>query len=143
MEDPLLESLQRVINKNFKDALIWDQTSEGLNGKYFYVKYDGKEIGVFMGYITESGKVKGCTVFFFVHPVFSMSPSDVKKIEKLFHRIMVRANLNLRNYPYKLMRSGLPALVRSMYFTNAKMGNESFFEESITVVKQCEASYLK
>lgn len=145
-EDSALENIQLIITKNFKDALVWDQRSGGLKGKYFYVKYTEKEIGVFIGYTTDkSGNIKGCTTFFFVHPINSMVPAEVKNIEKLFHKIMIRANMSLNKYPYRLVRSGLPALVRNMYFDGGNKTDAAinFFEEALAIVKQCEALYLK
>ena len=139
------EQLERIINNNFKDALTWDQKTEGLRGKYFYVKYEEKEIGIFVGYITdESHEIRACTTFLFVHPLLCMS-SQVTSIEKLFHKIMIRANIKLKRYPYRIVTSGLPALIRTMYLDKGYEMNiaNSFFDESLAIMKQCEALYLK
>ncbi len=145
-EDAALDTIERIITNNFKDVLIWEQRSGGLRGKYFYVKYEKKEIGVFVGYIMDdSYNIEGCTTFFFVHPALSMSTAEVSRIERLFHKIMIRANISLRSHPYRFIKSGLPALVRSIYFdSNCTIDiSTNFFEESLAIMKQYQALYLK
>ena len=150
MDTAVLDNFERIISDNFRDVLIWDQHSELLNGKYFYAKYEKKEIGVFLGYLTEGDcQIQGCTFFLFLHPLLSMSHEYVTEMEKLFYRLKVRTRIRFKSHPYRILKGGFPALVRNMYFDkdcdiSSKIAYAmKFFEESLLILKECEMSYVK
>ncbi len=145
-DDSRFGVIEHVISDNFGSALTWEQRSGGLLGKYFYVRYEGKEIGVFMGYMLDGfSKIKGCTVFFFAHPALCLSNSEDGSLEKLFHKIMIRANMRLNRYPYRLVKHTFPAIVRSLYFDNEYQTDSTrrFFEESFVIMRRSTPVYFK
>jgi hypothetical protein len=141
--DALLAELGNFLGSSFKDAIVWEQRDAGLLGKYVYLKYEGKEVGVFMGYHGDhSGSVKSCITFFFTQPT-SMADEKSETI-RLFHKLLIRLNLRLKERHYKIVSGRSPAIMRTMHFGeesfNPELSNQ-FFRESIEVIKTCEPVY--
>jgi hypothetical protein len=141
--ETLLSDLGKFLGQSFKDAIVWEQRDAGLLGKYVYLKYEGKELGVFMGYHgDDSGSVKTCITFFFAHP--TSLTEEKSQLMRLFHKLLIRLNLKLKGCYYKIISGRSPALMRTMHFGekafNPDISNQ-FFRESIEVIKACEPVY--
>ena len=112
-------------------------------GKYVYLKYSGKELGVFMGYYgDQTGSIKSCITFFFAHPT-SMA-EDLGEIRRLFHKLLIRMNLRLKTHPYKSVGAKSPAILRTLRFGQEGFDLEvsrQFFQESIDIIKTYEPLY--
>ncbi len=131
-----LEVIEQVIKSEFGNTLIWDERSNDLTGKYFYIDYEGKQIGIFLGYTNSSTPYY--TTFLFLHPVLCISPSEARNAERLFHKFMIKANLKLKSSKYRLIRGSFPALVRNM---NVGDNIEEFFRESLAALKNTKPVY--
>ena len=140
--DGPLRSLESLLGSSFDNAIVWEQMDPDLVGKYVYLKYESKEIGVFMGYlISGQDSIKGCISFFFAHP---RSGSDMSEVRRLFHKLLIRLNLRLKSGRYKLVAGKSPALIRTIYFKDNSFSAEKssgFFQESIQVIRSCEPVY--
>ena len=141
--DALLNDLGNFLGTSFKDAIVWEQRDAGLLGKYVYLKYEGKEVGVFMGYHgDQSGSVRSCITFFFTHPTSVVEEKG--EIVRLFHRLLIRLNLRLKECHYKIVNGRSPAIMRTMHFGEKSFSPElsnRFFKESIEFIKTCEPVY--
>lgn len=142
--DELLSNLSQLFGDSFKDAIVWEQRDQELLGKYVYLKYAGKDLGMFMGYyLTQSNSVRACITFFFAHP--SSPIEDQADVTRMFHKLLIRLNLRLKHFPYKRVDGKSSAVMRTMYFKKddftAEASNQ-FFKESIDVIiKNCEPLY--
>ena len=145
MTDPeaLIGDLGKFLSASFKDAIVWEQRDAGLLGKYLYLKYSGKELGVFMGYYGDHAQsVKSCITFFFAHP--GSMTEDLGEVRRLFHKLLIRMNLRLKARPYKSVGGKSPAIMRTLNFGKESFDPElsqQFFRESIEVIKTCELVY--
>ncbi|MGI0023755.1 MAG: hypothetical protein ACREA4_01260 [Nitrososphaera sp.] len=141
--DFLLKDLQTLLSTSFKDAIVWEQRDADLIGKYVYIKYDGREVGIFMGYqMDQPGSVKGAITFFFAHS--ASTPEEAKDVRHLFHKLLIRLNLRLRASPYKIVSGRTPAILRMTYLGKKDFSTEMsrmFFKESIDAIKSCEPLY--
>ena len=141
--DTLLMELERLLRDSFKDAIVWEQRDADLIGRYVYVKFEGKQVGIFMGYqMGNSGSVRGAITFFFAHPLSVRE--EAKEVGRLFHKLLIRLNLRLRANPYKLAAGKSPAIIRMKYFAEQNLSSESyqaFFRESVNAIKSCEPLY--
>lgn len=141
--DTLLSELGNFLGQSFKDAVMWEQRDAGLLGKYVYLKYEGKEVGVFMGYYGDhSGSVKSCITFFFTHPT-SLAEEKSETV-RLFHKLLIRLNLRMKGCHYRIVNGRSPAIMRTMHFGEQPFSHEiskQFFMESIEVIKTCEPVY--
>ena len=141
--DTLLVELEGLLQQSFKDVIVWDQKDADLIGKYVYIKYEGKEVGLFLGYqMASDDSVRGAITFFFSHPSSSREAS--KDVARLFHKLLIRLNLRLRSNQYKLVAGRSPALIRMKYFAERDMsstGYQVFFKESMEAIKKCEPLY--
>ncbi|HEV8387372.1 MAG TPA: hypothetical protein VGQ03_07100 [Nitrososphaera sp.] len=139
----LLMELERLLRESFKDVIVWDQRDADLIGRYVYVKYEGKQVGIFMGYqIGNSGSVRGAITFFFTHP--SSDREESKDLGRLFHKLLIRLNLRLHSNPYKRASGKSPAIIRMKYFAEQDVSPEAyrqFFRESVDAIKSCEPLY--
>ena len=142
--DILLKDLERLLADSFKDAIVWEQSDSDIVGRYLYIKYEGKEVGIFMGYqIDKSGSVRGAITFFFTHPS-SSAREETKDLARLFHKLLIRLNLRLQADPYKRASGKSPAIIRMKYFADQAESVEKlqmFFKESINAIKSCEPVY--
>lgn len=145
MTDPeaLLGDLGKFLGESFKDAIVWEQRDAGLLGKYVYLKYSGKELGVFMGYYGDNAhSVRSCITFFFAHP--ASLTEDLGEVRRLFHKLLIRMNLRLKTHRYKIVGGKSPAIMRTLNFGNETFDPEvsrRFFVESIDIIKTCEPVY--
>jgi hypothetical protein len=141
--EALLGDLGKFLAHSFKDAIIWEQRDAGLLGKYVYLKYKGKEIGVFLGYFADqSATIKSCMTFFFAHP--TSNPEERSEVSVLFHKLLIRLNLRVKGSPFKLLTGRSPALMRTMHFADGNFSPDApnrFFAESLDVIKTCEPVY--
>ena len=141
--DLLLNDLQTLLSRAFKDAIVWEQRDSDLVGKYVYIKYFGREMGIFMGYhMGQSGSVKGAITFFFTHP--ASSPEETKEVNHLFHKLLIRLNLRMRENRYRIAGGRAPAIIRMVYFGKKGFSAEKsmiFFSESIDAIKRDEPLY--
>ena len=139
----LLEDLGKFLGESFKDAIVWEQRDADVLGKYVYLKYSGKELGVFMGYYgDQTGSIKSCITFFFAHPT-SMA-EDLGEIRRLFHKLLIRMNVRLKTHPYKSVGAKSPAILRTLRFGQKGFDLEvsrKFFQESIDIIKTYEPLY--
>ena len=141
--DALLEDLGKFLGESFKDAIVWEQRDADVLGKYVYLKYSGKELGVFLGYYgDQAGSIKSCITFFFAHPT-SMA-EDLGEVRRLFHKLLIRMNLRLKTRPYKSVGGKSPAIMRTLHFGQEAFNVEvsrRFFQESIDIIKTYEPLY--
>lgn len=141
--DSMLIELERLLRDSFKDVIVWDQRDADLIGRYVYVKYEGKQVGVFMGYqMGNSGSVRGVITFFFSHP--SSVQEETRDLGRLFHKLLIRLNLRLHSNPYKRASGKSPAIIRMKYFAEQDVSPEAyqqFFRESVDAIKSCEPIY--
>lgn len=141
--DTLLIELERLFRESFKDAIVWDQRDADLVGRYVYVKYEGKQVGIFMGYqMGNSGLVRGAITFFFTHP--STDREESKDLGRLFHKLLIKLNLRLHSNPYKRASGKSPAIIRMKYFAEQDVSPnayQQFFRESVDAIKSCEPLY--
>ena len=141
--DTLLVELEGLLQQSFKDVIVWDQKDADLIGKYVYIKYEGKQVGLFLGYqMSRSDSVRGAITFFFSHPSSSQEAS--KDVVRLFHKLLIRLNLRLRSNQYKLVTGKSPALMRMKYFAKRDVSSaayQEFFNESMEAIKRCEPLY--
>ena len=135
--------LERLLQQSFKNVIVWDQRDVDLIGKYVYIKYEGKQVGLFLGYqMAKSNSVRGAITFFFTHP--SSSPEVSKDVIRLFHKLLIRLNLRLRANQYKLVAGKSPALMRMKYFAEQDVDSaayQEFFRESMEAISSCEPLY--
>lgn len=141
--DALLNDLGKFLGASFKDAIVWEQRDAGLLGKYVYLRYAGKELGVFLGYYGgQSGSVRTCVTFFFAHPKNLIEEGS--EIRLLFHKLLIRLNLKVKEHRYKIVGGRSPALIRTMNFGEKAFSpdlSNQFFKESIEIIKTCEPVY--
>ncbi|MCI0565255.1 MAG: hypothetical protein MN733_42865 [Nitrososphaera sp.] len=141
--EALLEGLGSLLGNSFKNPIVWEQRDKNLIGKYVYIKYEGKELGVFMGYLVNgSNTIRACITFFFTHPASGVE--EAGNTRRLFHKLLIRFNLRLKAVPYKLVTGKSPAIIRTMYFDQngfSTIKSEHFFGESIKAIKSCEPLY--
>ncbi len=143
----VLNELDLLMSKSFKDPIVWEQKGTELPGRYVYIKYEQKEIGLFMGYhIGKSGHIRACVVFIFPHSTLGELYSDNKTTNlRLFHKILIRSNLKLKGKPYRLINGKSPALIRTLFFdeNNCYSPDKTliFFSESINAIRGCQALY--
>jgi hypothetical protein len=141
--DLLLRDLEALLSDSFRDAVVWEQKDADLIGRYLYVKYDGREVGIFVGYqIGRSGSVRAAITFFFTHRASALE--DPKDIARVFHKLLIRLNLRLRANPYKRVSGKSPAIIRMKYFGEKDFSAQEsgiFFKESINAMKNCEPLY--
>ena len=139
----LLIELERLLRDSFENAIVWEQRDADLIGRYVYIKYEGKQVGIFMGYqIGKSDSVRGAITFFFTHP--SSAQGEAKDHGRLFHKLMIRLNLRLRSNPYKLAAGKSPAIIRMKYFAEQDLSAEAyleFFRESLAAIRSGEPLY--
>lgn len=138
----LLKGLEKFLADSFEDAIVWDQKDADLSGKYVYIKYEGADLGVFMGYYGETTVATTCVTFFFAHP--SASTEARKDIWRIFHRVLIRLNLRMKDNPYRFVAGKSPAIMRTRRFGNGTFSREKaelFFAESVKVIKKCEPVY--
>lgn len=142
-QEVLLGDLGKFLGASFKDAIVWEQRDSGLLGKYVYLKYAGKELGVFLGYYgNQPSSIRTCVTFFFAHPK-SLS-EDGSEVRRLFHKLLIRLNLRLKAHRYEIVGGRSPAIIRTMHFGEKAFSSEisnQFFRESIDVIKTCEPLY--
>lgn len=135
--------LERILQESFKNAIVWDQRDADLIGRYVYIKYEGKQVGLFLGFqMGKSDSVRGAITFFFTHP--SSSREETKDVVRLFHKLLIRLNLRLRANPYKLADGKSPAIIRMKYFAEQDVSPDAyheFFKESMDAIKSCEPLY--
>ncbi len=138
--DLLLNDLQALFSRAFTDAIVWEQRDSDLVGKYVYIRYCGREIGIFMGYhMGQSGSVKGAITFLFAHP--ASSPEETKEVNHLFHKLLIRLNLRMRENRYRIAGGRAPAIIRMVHFGEKGFSIEKstiFFSESIDAIKRAE-----
>jgi len=139
----LLRDLESLLSNSFKDAIVWEQRDADLLGKYVYIKYYGREVGIFMGYqIGQSGSVKGGITFFFAHP--TSAAEQAQDMRRLFHRLLIRLNLRLRANPYKIVTGRSPAIIRTTYLSEKDVSSgvsQRFFRESVETLTSSEPLY--
>jgi hypothetical protein len=141
--DSILGELERLIRDVAEDTIIWTQNGGELMGKYFYVPYDKRQIGVFIGFFVDgSGKIRTCITFFFAHPTVDLSETETSETNLLFHRILIKANLELKRNPYKIVKGrGFPAVFRTLHVGEENHNIQdlsSFFKESMGAVIRYE-----
>ncbi|HEY7734701.1 MAG TPA: hypothetical protein VIB07_07915 [Nitrososphaera sp.] len=145
MNDPeaLLKGLNALLHDSFKNAIVWEQRDADIIGNYVYIKFEGRELGMFMGYVIgQSGAIRGCITFLFAHPNSGAEEKSHKA--RLFHRLLIKFNLRMSANRYKIVSGKSPAIIRMKYFPNDNFGadmSEAFFKESINVMKACEPLY--
>jgi hypothetical protein len=141
--EALLKDIGTLLSRSFGDAIVWEQRDSDLVGKYVYVKYAGKELGIFLGcQLNESGSIKGGITFFFAHP--ASAREEAKELVRLFHRLLIRLNLKLQSNPYTFIPGKSPAIMRLKSIRGMEKGDETcrtFFEESVHAIKHCEPIY--
>ena len=141
-QDLLLNDLEKFLSTSFGDAIVWEQRDADLVGKYIYLKYEGAELGVFVGYYGDNASSKTCVTFFFAHPA---STGEVRKDTwRILHRILIRLNLRLKSNAYRLVAGKSPAIIRTKNFadsTFSKASAEQFFNESVEIIRKCEPVY--
>lgn len=140
--DHLLKEVCSVLTSSFRNAIVWEQKDPDLLGSYVYIKYEGKEIGVFIGYLIDAeGPVRACITFFFAHPSSKDASGD---IIRLFYRLLIRFNLRLRTSRYKIVSGRSPAMIRIKYFNDVGFSadlSKRFFKESIQTISSSEPIY--
>lgn len=145
MNDPeaLLSGLNALLRDSFKNAIVWEQRDADIIGNYVYIKFEGRELGMFMGYVIgQSSDIRGCITFLFAHPTSGTAVTEYKV--RLFHKLLIKFNLRLGANRYKYVNGKSPAIIRMKYFAQdnfAAATSEAFFKESINVMKSCEPLY--
>ncbi len=119
--------ITEIIRREFNDTLIWDQGSEDVVGKYFYINYEQKPLGVLLGY-TKS-PIKSYITLLFIHPLLYNSSN--KDIELILLKLLAKINLQLKNNKYKMIKGNFPALIRTTHEDNPI----EFFRESLNVLR--------
>jgi hypothetical protein len=145
MNDPeaLLKGLNSLLHDSFKNAIVWEQRDADIIGNYVYIKFEGRELGMFMGYVVgQSNAVRACITFLFAHPNSGTEEAAYKA--RLFHKLLIKFNLRLGANRFKIVNGRSPAIMRVKYFPQDRFGigmSEVFFKESINIMKECEPLY--
>gem|GEM_PF-2864301 len=145
MNDPeaLLKGLNLLLRDSFKNAIVWEQRDADIIGNYVYIKFEGRELGIFMGYVLgQAGAIRACITFLFAHP--SSGAEEAANKARLFHKLLIKFNLRIPANRYKIVNGKSPAIIRVKYFPQGNFGtdmSEAFFKESINVMKECEPLY--
>ncbi|MFQ5940577.1 MAG: hypothetical protein ACE5KA_02615 [Nitrososphaerales archaeon] len=134
----LLTEIDGLIRSHFSDALIWNEGSAGLRGKYFYTKTRGMEIGIFLGFTIDSEILKPhkCLVFVFADPRSRIVKDLATETEVLLEQMVceIGQKHSLKSN-FVAVRGDLPSLVRTL---NIEQENEAkameFFKESLLVL---------
>ncbi len=138
-----MKDLEVLLSDSFKNAIVWEQRDADIIGRYVYIKYEGRELGIFMGYqMGASGSVRGGITFFFTHPTSAIE--EAKELGRLFHKLLIRLNLRLSANHYKIVSGKSLAIIRMKYFAEQDFSAElsrMFFKESIAAIKNCEPLY--
>ncbi len=135
----MLTQIEALIKNYFGEALIWDEKSGGLRGKYFYTNFKGTQTGIFLGFLMNSDLVnpKKCVVFVFGDPKCRLTRDLARETEKLLIQLkegIVRKGVHKINFT--LVKQDLPSLVSTIDI--GKDDNEAikFFEESLLLFVQ-------
>lgn len=142
-QELVLDEIQHLLNKSFPEAIVWNQKSHDFIGKYLYIKYEDIEIGVFLGCtVNASDKIKSCLSLYFTNPVAVLTPAGIGAITRLLHRLMIRANLKLKSYPFKIINGKYPAILRMIHFEDESNysidKSRVFFSESLKEIMKHE-----
>lgn len=128
----LTHNVERLIRDNVKDAVIWDEKSLALKGKYFYLSIRNVQVGIFLGFTINDRRVDRCIVFCFSDPKGRVD----KRVAELLEHIFSNLSSILSDKGFTLIRDDLPALVRKSGSIDSM--NESsileFFKESLCIL---------
>ncbi len=128
----ILYTIELLIKDNFKDAVIWDEKSLTLKGKYFYTNIKSTQVGIFLGFTIKDGKPDRCIVFCFSDPKGRVDKSIAESLECIFINLSSR----LKGKGFVLIRDDLPAVVKksTSIDTMDEKGTLKFFKESLHIL---------
>jgi hypothetical protein len=125
----ILYTIERLIKDNFKDAIIWDEKSLTLKGKYFYIGIKGVQVGIFLGFTIKDERPDRCIVFCFSDPKGRVDKSIAESLERIFINLSIR----LKGKGFIFIKDDLPAIVKKSA-NIASMDEKDileFFKESL------------
>ncbi len=119
--------ITEMIKEEFDNTIIWDQSTEDLAGKYFYINYKEKPLGILLGY--KNYPAKSYITLLFIHPMlYNNSKHD---IEMILLKLLAKINLQIKNNKYRMIKGNFPALIR----TTSEDNPIEFFKESLNAIK--------
>jgi hypothetical protein len=128
----ILYTIELLIKDNFKDAIIWDEKSSTLKGKYFYTNIKGVHVGIFLGFTIKDGRPDRCIAFCFSDPKGKVDKSIAESLERIFINLSSR----LKGKGFIFIKDDLPAVVKksTSIDTMDENGILEFFKESLHVI---------
>jgi len=128
----ILYTIELLIKDNFKDAIIWDEKSLTLKGKYFYTNIKGVQVGIFLGFTIKDERPDRCIVFCFSDPKGRVDKSIAESLECIF----INLNNRLKGKGFVLIKDDLPAVVKKStgIDTMDEKGIPKFFKESLHIL---------
>jgi hypothetical protein len=122
-----INMITEMIREEFDNTIIWDQKTEDLVGKYFYINYKEKPLGILLGY--KNYPIKSYITLLFIHPMLYNNPKH--DIEMILLKLLAKINLQIKNNKYRMIKGNFPALIR----TTSEDNPIEFFRESLNAIK--------
>lgn len=123
----LLYAIEELIRERVSNTIVWDEKSNSMKGKYFYLNVNDIQIGVFLGFIIKADRVDRCIVLCFTDPKARVDMSIAVRTEQLFK------DLQKRLEGFRFIKDDLPALMKISALVDESNAIE-FFRDSLSLL---------